>query len=165
MTFHLILVTLSAFYIPISDELPGKRIIDLYRRASGANSTYGFFAPSLGGKTRAVVDIIEDNGRTIVDLPLVKNAGREVDIRLGSLSDEFIRKDEASDETRKQLAASLAAATFSNHPNAKEVMLRIQEFWPISMDEYRRGLRAHWQDYYAARFARTDDHNSIGAQP
>ncbi len=154
--FHLALVTLSASYINIADTVPGKSIIDFYRKASGADSSYGFFAPSIGAKTRALFDIIDPSGAKIENISLAPNAVREVETRLGGIYDEFTSEDAEDANFRKPLAASLAAAIFSKHSHAAEVILHVQEFWPTTMEEYRQGERARWSDCYAARFARTE---------
>jgi hypothetical protein len=149
---HLFFVTLGACYISIPDWVFGKNIIDLYQQASGSSSNYGFFAPSIGGKTRALFDIVNDKGQKVENLKLLSMPGREVQLRLSGLYDEFAGT--VNDKFRQKLAASLAASMFSGHADAVEVTLHIQEFWPKTMDEYRRGMRADWSDYYTARFVR-----------
>lgn len=148
---HLTLVTLSALYIKIADFIPGKNVIDIYRKASGADSSYGFFAPAIGSKTRAVFDFVDEDGKKFENISLSSKKEREIQIRLGGLYDEFTKKD-LSANFRKPLAASLAAAIFSKFTNAKEVTLHVEEFWPITMQEYQKGQRAHWSEYYQARF-------------
>lgn len=158
---HLVLVSLSASYIKIAPEIPGKDIIDFYRKASGADSSYGFFAPTVGGKTRAVFDIVDPAGRKIESISLLRESDREAQIRLGGIYDQFTSEDAEDATFRKPLAASLAAAIFSEHADATEVILHVQEYWPNTMEEYRKGQRAQWSDYYAARFARTREQGSL----
>lgn len=154
---HLTLVTLSASYIEIADWIPGKSAIDFYRKASGADSSFGFFAPSIGIKARGLFDFVDSNGTKVTNISLVPGSEREMQIRMGGIFDEFTSKDADDASFRKPLAASLAAAIFSKHSDAAEVTLHVQEFWPITMAEYRQGQRAAWSEYYAARFARTPD--------
>lgn len=148
---HLTLVTLSASYIKIADWMPGKNIIDIYNKASGADSSYGFFAPAIGSKARAVFDLVDEDGKKFENISLSSEKEREIQIRLGGLYDEFTKKD-LDANFRKPLAASLAAAIFSKFANAKEVTLHVQEFSPITMEEYQKGQRATWSEYYQARF-------------
>jgi hypothetical protein len=155
VVLHLVLVTLSAFYIRVADEIPGKTIIDFYRKASGAGSSYGFFAPSIGVKVRGLFDVVNEDGTKLTNIPLVPEAEREVQIRLGGIFDEFTSEKADDADFRQPLAASLAASIFSRHATASEVVLHVQEYWPKTMAEYRSGQRADWSDYYAARFART----------
>lgn len=154
---HLVFVSLSASYIKVADYIPGKNIIDFYLKATGADSSYGFFAPAIGVKTRALFDIVDHNGNKTVGVPLIAESEREVEIRLGGIFDEFTSEDADDERFRKPLAASLAAAMFSQHKNAAEVTLHVQEFWPKTMEEYRQGEKAKWSDYYAARFVRTEN--------
>jgi hypothetical protein len=147
---HLILVTLGAAYIHIPSWLPGHKILDFYAVASGADSNYGFFTPSFGSKTRIVFDIVEPSGR-LENITLAPPSEREVQTRLGAIFDEFVGDDR---DFRKELGASLAAAMFSRYSQASEVILRVQEFWPERMQDYRAGLRPDWSEYYVARFAK-----------
>lgn len=157
LAVHLLLVILGASYVKISDFVPGGIFIELYQNASGASSSYGFFAPNIGGKSRAVFDIVDASGSKIENMPLMSKAGREAELRLHCLYDEFNVKRSNKDKFRKNLAASLAASVFSQHPEAVLVTLHVQEFWQKSMAEYRQGLRAHWSDYYLARFTKKNE--------
>lgn len=154
MVGHLALVTISASHIKIADGMPGKAIIDFYNKASGAGSSYSFFAPSMGVKTRALFDLVGEDGSKVTDIPLSTQPGREVELRLYGISDEFICKNAEDPSFRQPLAASLAASIFARDATVAEAILRVQEFRPITMEEYRRGERAHWSEYYVARFAR-----------
>lgn len=158
--FHLILVTMSAFYIKIAPWFPGEHIFTLYQKATGANSGYGFFAPAIGVKTRAVFDVVDEHGVTAKEIPLVPATDREAQIRLGAIFDELSEKVDENEELRKPIAASLAATIFGKYKNATQVVLHVQEYWPKTMEQYRQGERPSWQDYYAARFARST--NELG---
>lgn len=153
---HLSLVTLSAFYIDIAAHLPATSLIDFYGKASGADSNYGFFAPAIGGKVRAVFNVIESNGKKLTNLALVPPSEREAEIRAGGIFDELITKDSKDKSLRKTLAKSLAATMFYRHKNATLVSLHIEEYWPKTMAEYREGERAQWSDYYVADFVRNE---------
>lgn len=152
---HLTLVALGASYVKIAPWIPGKNIIEFYQKASGSDSSYGFFAPNIGLKSRAVFDIIDKKGNMLSDIVLAAGSGREVEIRLGGIYDEFSSKQADDAIFRKPLAASLAAAIFSQYSEATQVTLRVQQYLQISILEYQQGKREQWSDYYSARFART----------
>lgn len=151
---HLLLVTLSASYIGLPEFLPGKRIIDIYRKASGADGTYGFFAPFIWGKTRFTFDVIDEHGQKSQGLSLFDRPRREAEIRVGNLSEELMRDNPEHREFRQKLGASMAASVFSSHPDATEVVLRVDEYWPNTMEEYRQGKREAWSEAYRARFSK-----------
>lgn len=153
---HLGLVTLGASYYKFPDWMPGKSLIQYYGKASGADSNYGFFAPSIGMKINASFDIVKNNGEKISDIPLISDSQREEHIRLGGVFEEFTSEDANDANFRQPLAASLAAAMFTRYPDAKEVVFHVKEFWQKSMAEYRQGQREKWADYYNARFARNE---------
>ena len=150
--FHVILVMLSAFYVKIPDKFILGKIINFYAKASGADSSYGFFAPAIGGKSRIVFDIISADNKKIINLSPIKQSDREAEIRLGGISDEFISEEAQDENFRKPLSSSMALAMFSKYPEAREVILHVQEYWPKTMKAYELGERASWEDYYSARF-------------
>ncbi len=159
---HLFFVSLSACYIKIADWIPFSSLITLYQRASGSDAGYGFFAPSIDVKSRAVFDIVDHNGDKRENLPLVPDSQREAQIRVNAIVDELTVKDVDDPEYRQPIAASLAAAMFGKHRDAKEVVLHIQELWPKTMEEYREGQRADWSNRYSARFVRGANRNEGG---
>jgi hypothetical protein len=158
---HLILVTLSGFYIRTADWMPGKSIIDFYKRASGSDSSYGFFAPAIGMKALALFDVTDQNGTKITNVRLVPESEREVELRVTGIFDGFNGQEGQRERIRKPLATSLAAAIFSKYTDAVEVVLRINELSPITMDQYRQGQQGTWSELYTARFAR----NQKGGTP
>jgi hypothetical protein len=89
-----------------------------------------------------------------VPIELIPNAPREIETRLGGIYDEFTTSRAQDDDFRHPLAASLAAAIFTQHREAREVEMRVQEYLPYTMDEYRQGKRADWSDYYTAHLSR-----------
>ena len=89
---HLVFVSMGASYIKIVDYIAGKNIIDFYQKAVGGFSSYGFFAPAVGGKSRALFDIIDNNGKKNENLSLMREPGREVELRLSGIYDEFSGK-------------------------------------------------------------------------
>lgn len=151
--FHITLVTLSSFYIKIPDWLPAKSALEIYKIATGANSTFGFFSPKIGKKARAVFDIVDQNGSTIENVALVPESEYEAHIRISGIYDDIAYKSD-NPEFRKPVAASLAASVFGKYADATQVIVHVQEIRPKTMEEYRKGERAQWSELYKARFAR-----------
>lgn len=158
---HLLLVTLSASYIELQESLPGKNMLDLYKKASGADGTYGFFAPFIWGKARFTFDIIDEHGEKSQGISLFDTPRREAEIRVGNLSEELMRDKPEHKEFRQKLGTSLAASVFSSHPGATEVVLRVDEYYPNTMEEYRQGKREIWSEAYRARFFKTSDEEGV----
>ncbi|MCA9507439.1 MAG: hypothetical protein KC505_03335 [Myxococcales bacterium] len=152
---HLTLVTMSASYVRIADWFLGKNFIEWYQKASGADSSYGFFAPAPGLKTRGVFDIVKTSGEKIEDIHFIPTTEREAQIRMGGIFEEFTSEEFEFPEFRKPLASGLAAVIFSRYNDASEAKLRIQGYQSVSMEEYRQGLRSQWADYYTAQFSRS----------
>ncbi len=151
---HLLLVIAGAMYTEFEDESSLGRFLDFYSQASGANSSYGFFTPTLGGKVEAVFDIMDQQGKKIDTVHFARNASREVQIRLGGLYEEFTTKGAQEDKVRQTLAGSLTSYVFGEYPTASHVIFRVEDYWPITMAEYRQGKRSDWEVLYEAKFAR-----------
>jgi hypothetical protein len=145
---------MGATYTRLKPTLPGARIFELYGKASGADSNYGFFAPNIGAKVRGVFDIIDAAGNKTLDVSLQSGQGREAEIRFGGAIEEFTSEEADSPQFRQNLAASLAASVFGKYPTAQQVVLHLQEYAPTSMPEYRAGKRSQWTEIYRATFAR-----------
>ena len=152
---HLLLVSSNAAYIRIGQNFPLRKILQFYGKASGADSSYGFFAPSIGTKVRALFDVVDKNGAMTSNIDFASQMNREENIRMGGIFDEFLSEEIDDEEFRQQLASSLAAGVFSLHPDAVNVILHVEEYRSISMDEYREGTRSEWEEIYSARFVRT----------
>jgi hypothetical protein len=155
---HLILVSLGASYVNISDENWVGRAVNIYDEVSGAGSSYGFFAPGIFSQIRAVFDVIDANGQTRT-VNLAKGINKEADLRVGNIIDQFQSIDEVEDgdderieRLQRSMAASLAGTIFGRYPGAKKVVLRLEKFQPPSMEEYRRGERPNWEPLYSAAF-------------
>lgn len=153
---HLLLVIAGACYAPFEGESPLRKFLELYTQASGASGTYGFFSPSIGGKVEAVFDIMDQNGKKIDTIHFAQNASREVQIRLAGIYEEFTSKFAREDQVRQKLATSLTSYVFGEHPTATEVILRIEDYWPTTIAEYRQGKRSDWEVLYEAKFSRTN---------
>jgi len=152
---HLVFVCFSAAYMHLSSKIPLYSLLKFYGKASGADSSYGFFAPSIGSKVRGVFDVIDRNGKVTPNIQLSPEMNREENIRLGGIFEEFTG-DEIEDETfRHSLGASLAAVIFSRFVEAERVVIHIEEFVQVSMEDFRNGKRSFWDNIYDATFART----------
>lgn len=150
---HLSFVALNASYIDILDWLPAPEAFDFYLKATGADSSFGFFAPSIGTKVYADFFVVDENGHK-TPTQLLPHASREAITRLGGIYDQFTSEEAQEKEFRQPLAASLAAAIFNQHDEAQEVYIRIKEFWHNTMDEYRAGNHPEWAEYYSAHMSR-----------
>lgn len=153
---HLALVCLGASYGRLPEWLVGRSIVEFYTHASGADGSYGFFAPSIGMKVRGLFDIVLNDGTKISQVPLIPDNQREMQIRLGGVFDDLASGAHDA-HLRQPLATSLAAAIFTKYQEAAEVTLHVEEFLPVTMAEYREGRREEWSEYYKARFARHDE--------
>ncbi|HEY8272233.1 MAG TPA: hypothetical protein VIG33_15185 [Pseudobdellovibrionaceae bacterium] len=149
---HLTLVTLGAADIGFSNQHWWGRVINYYGEISGSTFGYGFFAPGVSSQIRAVFDVVESDSRQTTRL-LKDDGNREIDLRIGDIIEQFIgeeRKDPL--EFQRALSASLSGAVFIEHPSAKSVTIRLEKFDPISMEEFRKGLRPSWVSLYSAKF-------------
>jgi hypothetical protein len=127
------------------------RPLELYGKLSGASSSYGFFAPAVGGQVRARFEVVDAAGnRQPVDLR--PGESHEADIRVEGIYGEFMDTGEDAKKLQRSIAASLAGTVFGRHPEAKEVYVRLEELWPVSMAEYRSGRRNEWKFVYQAKF-------------
>jgi hypothetical protein len=117
---------------------------------SGADSGYGFFAPSVGSQTRAVFTLSDGAGRTWTDT-FDEGGNHEVQLRLGSMV-----SNTSYEGLRRGLAASWSGKLFARHPDAHEVRVRIELYDLPPMDEYRDGARPEWRTVYEATFLRDE---------
>ena len=155
-TLHLLLVAAGASYQNMEGDTLFHKFLEVYANASGAGSSYGFFTPSLGGKTEAVFDIFDQTGKKTKTVHFAEHASRELKIRLASIYDEFTSKAARKDHVRQALATSLTSYIFGEYPTASRVVLRIEDYWPTTMAEYREGKRSDWEVLYEAKFARNN---------
>ena len=151
---HLTLVALSACYVVLPHKNGFWKVLDFYEKASGSDSSYGFFAPSIGNKSRIRFDVFDKDQRVLVkDLELSPEMNREETIRLGGIFDEYTSEDAEEEEFRRNLGSSLAASVFGRYPEARALNLRVEEFVHVSMEEFRSGKRAQWEQIYQASFS------------
>jgi hypothetical protein len=144
--------------------------LNYYSDASGCSTGFGFFSPGVASQLRAVFAITDaKKHQQIVNMGSSNN--RESQIRFGNIVDQF-ESDEIENhaenravkssendsgnqqmEFQRDLAASLSAEVFTNHPNAKSVTIHLEMFKPVSMENYRLGLRPKWEPLYSAEFS------------
>jgi hypothetical protein len=146
---HLALVICGAAHIPLlpGNNVPGK-VLDWYGALSGADSGYGFFAPEVGSQTQAVLILTDDAGRTWTET-LEESDNQEVRLRLGSMLSTV---EEAP--LRRGLLATWAARAFGRHPEAREVIVRIEVFDVPTLAETRDGATPEWQVEFERSFRR-----------
>jgi hypothetical protein len=151
---HLFLVALGAAEYEFSDDHWWSRALSYYGEVTGSSFGYGFFAPGVTSQIRAVFDVVESDSHQNT-LQLFDESNREVAIRIGDIIEQFMADDVSGDDKMKfqrELSASLSSAVFIRHPGAKSVTIRLEKFSPISMADYRNGVRPEWQPLYSAEF-------------
>ena len=148
---HLALVSAGAFGVDYSSDNILGRMLNGYGSASGAGSSYGFFAPGIFSQIRAVFDITGRDG-SVRSIPLESHVSHEADLRIGNIIEQFANDFDNQIEFQRSLAASLAATFFGREPQAKSINVRIERFTPSSMEEHRLGLRPLWIPEYSAKF-------------
>jgi hypothetical protein len=147
---HLVLVALGALHVELSRGGPLGRALGEYAALTGADASYGFFAPGFDGELFATFEITEPGGRATTDV-LETGASREADFRTRNIVGTFFLGDEA---WRRALAASWAGKMMARHPDAESVMVNLASYDLPSMEEVRRGRPAGWATRYRARFVR-----------
>ena len=160
---HFLVMIAGAASIDLSNLGFAASPLDLYGALSGANRRYGFFAPGVGSQSRARFEVIEHDGNKF-EQSLLDGSSHEADLRVGNIIDMFLRMDDDADDMRRALAASLAGTFFGRHPNARDVVVHLDEFEPVSMAQYRAGERPTWDEIYTARF-RHEQASTAGVSP
>jgi hypothetical protein len=145
-------VALSAGYVDLSSYGFLGQVVSYYGTLSGAGESYGFFAPGISGQLGVHFDVISKNGK-ISTLTLKSDTNHEADLRIGNIINHFQETESDHPENlRRSIAASLAGSVFGHDPDAKEVVVYLDQFLPVSMEEYRKGSRPQWESLYQARF-------------
>ncbi|MDC0743815.1 hypothetical protein [Polyangium mundeleinium] len=147
---HLLLVTLGASDVPLRHVGPIGRVLSHYSDLSGAGTGYGFFAPVARDQFMLHFDVIDHEERRTTTT-LETGGSREVDLRLSHVAAEFQYDDP---EHRRTLATALAAKIFKRNPEAREVVVRVEDFESVSMEEHRNGRTPSMKPIYQAKFKR-----------
>ena len=142
---HLTLVAIGGSGFPVENI---SHAIGFYSALSGANSSYGFFAPGVGGELRARFEIDGHNVTT-----LESGMNRESYLKVHNIITQFWErvKDE---KLRRSMSASWAGKMFGRFPHAKAVVVRVEEYDPPAIDEWARGTRSQWEPFYTAKYER-----------
>jgi len=152
---HLVLVTLGAAYFDIDRFGALEPAVSYYGALSGSSNSYGFFAPGIESQLHAVFEVRDARGRERL-VPLESGDSAEADLRVGNIIDKFApdSEDNISDvQLQRSLSASLARVLFMRIPDARSVNVRLEEYRPVSMNDYKKNKRGYWHPLYSARFS------------
>ena len=145
---HLVCVSLGALEVRLPDGGLAGRTIARYAALTGADSSYGFFAPFVGTQLRVIFEVTDRAGRKIEE-PLQLGDNREISLRIANVVAMYWSQD---DELRRALSASLAGKILATHPEAERVAVRLDVFEMPTMKAYREGDRPRWALHYRTRF-------------
>jgi len=156
---HLMLVIAGASYIDLSEFGPVGNALNYYGEMSGSNKSYGFFAPGVGAQARTRFEVIDAAGKSTL-VSLERSSSHEADLRINNITGQLTANDgeedtddqDAARDLRRSVAASLAGKVFGRYRGAQAVIVRVDEFNPVDMPEYRQGLRPKWEEIYQAKF-------------
>ena len=123
------------------------RVVRAYGDFSGANNSYGFFAPSVASEVRARFVLVDPRGLRYGDS--LKAGKPEVDLRVHTLLN-FFPVNEAQD----LFARSWAALMLGRHPGADTVVVLVDIYDLPTMRAWRDGARPSWSPFYRGTFAR-----------
>ncbi|WAS92445.1 hypothetical protein [Nannocystis punicea] len=161
---HLVLVVFGGLGICLWEVEalgPLGPLFTYYSALTGADSGYGFYAPSVGDPPTITLTIVDDAGHAIADT-LAPHLTREADIRVEDLIELFHHR-RADDELRAQLAASWAATLFWRHPQARSVTIDMGFRRVPSLVDAARGKATRWRSVYRARVVRPARPDAGGA--
>ena len=138
---HFGLVAMGA----VEMRLPGSgwatQAMEGYRALSGTNVYYSFFAPGVDTQVRPVFEVTDRSGVMTTDM-LSRAVNSEVDIRIGNMTSFLKYEDE---DFQRAILASWAGVMFARHPDAEQVVVRIEAFELPSMEESREGRKPGWE--------------------
>ncbi len=148
---HLLLVACGALRIvPFAEDHLWGRIVETYRACSGADNSYGFYAPAVSSEWRVVFDI-HDTAKQRWTEASEKPGDTEFYLLLSTINELF-----AQEGLRDLLAASWAGDVFAHHPEADIVLVEPQVYLVPKMAEYRLGRKARWRTVLVFAFTRAD---------
>ncbi|MDC0668534.1 hypothetical protein [Nannocystis radixulma] len=159
---HLALVVVGAFGICLWAAGPPGKLLTYYSTLSGADSSYGYFAPGVGSPPTATFTVVDAEGRAFVDT-LAPRFTREGDIRVEDLLEVFEKGGPGDEALRAELAASWAANLFERHPRAASVTIDMGKWRVPTMAGLRNGKPTRWRSFYRARVVRPP--HSAGGSP
>ncbi len=126
------------------------RVLAEYGALSGTDSSYGFFAPSVGTQLRVTFVLTDAAGATTTDI-LTTGVSKEADLRIGDMVAIFWMDDQ---DLERAMAGSWAGRMLARHPEAVRVAVHLDAYDLPNMAEYREGKRPEWGPYYEAVFVR-----------
>jgi hypothetical protein len=147
---HLITVVCGACYLlPDGNSGPAAQIVRWYATMSGAESSYGFFAPVVGARHRAKFLLVDDNGCKSWET-LDQPSSVEAQLRVTGIVENVFMSGDADEfpKWRKRLVKSWAAAMFTRHPSAESLTVVVQFYDLPAIGEYRAGSRPSWKTVY-----------------
>ena len=148
---QLVLVALGALEIELPNLGGLSKVLNIYGSATGANYSYGFFAPGIDGQLRARFQLGTGKNARIVSLDTPST--HESALRVGNIIDQFWEPDDSDgEEVHHALLASLAGKMLSRHPEAKVISVKLERFDPVSMQQYLQGERPQWEEFYEATY-------------
>lgn len=119
-----------------------------YQAYSGSDNGYGFFAPGVAFPKRVMLHSYHaDKDEWVTKLET--GASRETQLRLSTTAGLF-----SQEKNHELIAASWAAWTLGNDPDASPVIVEIQVYVIPTMSEFRAGERPQWQATEVFPFAR-----------
>lgn len=128
-----------------------------YGEAAGTNSQYAFFSPGISTQIRVRFLIKKDQGSPEL-IDFMSGRSRETDLRLGDISDQFLTLTRLQEPIRRKLqrslAASMAAHVFSRYPDAKSIVLTLEEFAPKPLRTMEPYPSPRWRKVYSIEFSR-----------
>jgi len=125
-------------------------VIAEYGALSGTDSSYGFFAPTVGTQLRATFVLTDAAGNTTTDV-LTTGVSKEADLRVGDMVAIFWMDDQ---DLKRGMAGSWAGRMLARHPESTRVVVHLDAYDLPDMDGYREGKRPEWEPYYEAEFVR-----------
>lgn len=147
---HLFLVLMGTMSIDVGRWSVIGFPLYLVSELTGANRGFGFFAPGVGSDIRAKFEVFLPSGN-VVEERLQRGLSHEADLRVGNIVGKFW--EEISDESRRRaLTASWAGKMLARHPGAKAVKVCIETYELPAMQDFVKGEKPSWENYYEAKF-------------
>jgi hypothetical protein len=151
---HLVLVVCGATGLfPGARTWPG-RALAAYGALSGADNSYGFFAPGVAPQRRARFVLTDRSGHSWTE-HLTGSARSEASLRVGSIFDTA-----ADPQWREEMTTFWVARLFARHRSAQSITALLEVEILPSMEEHREGRRPCWRVEFQATFERTSPEES-----
>jgi hypothetical protein len=149
---HLALVAVGAAGAEFAGAGAVPSVLAHYGHLTGADNTYGFFAPSVSSQCRVSFTMRDAAGGTWRD-ELVGGEESALSFRSQSAVDAI---GKLPDDLRRALSASWAGTMFARHPRAQYVVVEVEVEELPTMSAWRDGARQQWAPLYRATFVRKE---------